>query len=116
MICFYGFFHFLKEISNLIIRYLSIYNKFVDLVLENVKEDIPEFIDTPGHFLQFLYDTNIICYIEEINRKPFFRWCYRERNSSNISPKVKSHVKYRIHYGLHKKLNIGASIREERIL
>jgi len=88
-------------------EYIKAYNIFTDFVLNN-HTDIPEFIETQDTFLQFLFDTNILCYIEELDREPFFRWCYRERSPSNISPKVKSGEKYRIHYGLHKALNVGA--------
>jgi hypothetical protein len=86
--------------------FISTYNKFTDYVLEN-HTDIPEFIETSDGFLQFLYDTNIICYIEDYEYEPFFRWCYRERSPSNISPKVKPAARYSIHYGLHKALNVG---------
>jgi hypothetical protein len=88
-------------------EYTQAYQKFTDFILNNHNE-IPEFIETQDTFLQFLFDTNILCYIEELDREPFFRWCYRERSPSNISPKVKPNEKYRIHYGLHKALNVGA--------
>lgn len=88
-------------------EYIEKYKSFEKIIL-NEADELPEFVDTPELFLQFLYDTNIICYIEEYEYQgPFFRWCYRERNSANISPKVKYNVRYRFHYGLHKKLNIG---------
>ena len=87
-------------------EYLAKYNEFLDIIFEKAK-NLPEFIDTPEMFLQFLYDTNIICYIEDIEYNNFFRWCYRERNSTNIKPKVKLGLRYRFHYGLHKILNLG---------
>ena len=74
------------------------------------KNDIkrPKFFDSSDTFLQFLFDLNIICYIEETHGKKFIRWCFRERNYSNLSPKVKSNCTYQIHYGLIKNLNLGA--------
>lgn len=60
-------------------------------------------------FLQFLYDLNVICYIEEPkDDKRYFRWCFRERNNAIISPKVKENVKYQVFYGLRKALNVGS--------
>ncbi|GBC61152.1 hypothetical protein DENIS_2112 [Desulfonema ishimotonii] len=93
-------------------QYVEAYNKFTDYVLEH-HTDIPEFIETSDSFLQFLYDTNIICYIEELEYELFFRWCYRERSPSNISPKIRPESKYRIHYGLHKALNVGNQGRKK---
>jgi hypothetical protein len=63
---------------------------------------------SPAAFLQFLYDLNIIVYIEyPENDKPYFRWCFRERSYANISPKVKEGVTYEVFYGLGKALNLG---------
>lgn len=87
--------------------YFGNYLKYSEMILEE-SDELPEFVDSAETFLQFLYDTNIICYIENDDYgKPLFRWCYRERNSTNITPKVKTGLRYRFHYGLHKKLNIG---------
>lgn len=88
-------------------EYLVTYKDFSDYVYHNFKDTIPEFVETADKFLQFLYDTNIICYIEDLETEPLFRFCYRERSISNISPKVKYGVRYRIHYGLAKELNVG---------
>jgi hypothetical protein len=94
-------------------QYLAAYKEFYDFILKSFDksskdDDVPEFVETSESFLQFLYDTNILCYIEELEHAPFFRWCYRERSPSNISPKVALKAsKYRIHYGLLKALNIG---------
>lgn len=87
--------------------YLLSYKKFTEDILAHHTE-IPEFVEDPVTFLQFLYDTNILCYIEDSDSgQPFFRWCYRERSPANISPKVKIGVRYDIHYGLMKSLNLN---------
>lgn len=87
-------------------EYLTAYKKFIDDVLEHHTE-VPEFVDNADKFLQFLYDTNILCYIEKTKfNSPAFSWCYRDRSPANISPKVKSGVRYEIHYGLLKSLNL----------
>lgn len=88
--------------------YLNAYQKFTKFVLDQ-HHNVPEFVETADRFIQFLYDSNILCYIDDTEGgEPFFRWCYRERNPSNISPKVSLEKRYRIHYGLHKALNVGA--------
>jgi hypothetical protein len=86
--------------------FVTSYNSFCDYVLEKAKE-LPEFIDSAEMFLQYLYDANIICYIESAGNSPVFRWCYRKRSISNISPKVEFGKTYRFHYGLLKALNLG---------
>jgi len=70
--------------------------------------DSPRFMSSPGVFLQFLYDLNVICYVEKpADDKPYVRWCFRERSYANISPKVKEKVNYQVFYGLSKALNVG---------
>lgn len=70
--------------------------------------EMPKFMSTAGTFLQFLYDLNVICYVERpVNDRPYVRWCFRERSYANISPKVKEKVDYQVFYGLSKALNVG---------
>jgi hypothetical protein len=86
--------------------YKKAYEQFTNYILEK-HDEVPEFVENEEKFLNFLYDINILCYIEQLETEPLFRWCYRERSPSNISPKVKLNSRYRIHYGLHKALNVG---------
>ena len=76
---------------------------------ERNKIQRPRFCETHDTFLQFLYDLNILCFIEDADgqHRPFISWCHRDRSSSNISPKVKTHRRYEIHYGITKGLNLG---------
>lgn len=68
-----------------------------------------KFMANAGTFLQFLYDLNVINYMETSgDGKRVFRFCYRERTYANISPKVKEGMTYEIFYGLQKALNVGA--------
>jgi hypothetical protein len=77
----------------------------------------PKFVQTPRAFLQFLYDLNIISYLEyPENDKPYIRWCFRERSYANISPKVKEDVTYEVFYGLHKALNVGQKLLRKKRL
>lgn len=74
--------------------------------------ELPKFMDTADEFLQFLYELNVICYIEETeDGKPFIHWCFRDRTYSNISPKIKTHKTYEIFYGMSKALNTGKRLR-----
>lgn len=109
---FLKFFEFLKGKAQFTYNnYLAAYNKYVDFLAGNsIKK--PVFVESQDRFLQFLYDLNVISFIEELeDGDKFIRWCFRERNSSNISPKVKTHQRYEIHYGLSRSLNIGKKIR-----
>jgi len=70
-------------------------------------------------FLQFLYELNVICYIEkdatnDAEQERFIRWCFRERTLSNMAPKVRVGVEYEIFYGLSKALNVGRSVKVQR--
>jgi hypothetical protein len=88
-------------------EYLTAYNEFTEYFLTHHNE-VPEFTEEPDKFLQFLYDTNVLCYIDQSEYgEPFFSWCYRDRSMFSFFPKVKLHVRYRIHYGLHKSLKVG---------
>lgn len=74
----------------------------------------PQFVDTPDRFLQFLYDMNVLSYKEVTDRGEFFRWCYRERAISNLSPQVEIGGQYVVHYGLRKALNLGRANRIDK--
>jgi hypothetical protein len=75
----------------------------------------PKFMDTGADFLQFLYDLNVISFVEETeDGDKFIRWCFRERSYSNIAPKVKLGERYEIHYGLARALNIGKRLKRPR--
>jgi hypothetical protein len=93
-------------------EYVASYKQFEEYLLANCKNNIPEFVESVDGFLQFLYDTNIICYVEDYEAEPLFRFCYRERSIANISPKVKTKERYIIHYGLAKELNVGRGKRK----
>lgn len=69
---------------------------------------VPKFMSTAEDFLQFLYELNVVCYIEKTEFKgTFIHWCFKERSHSNISPKIKLDKTYEIFYGMTKALNIG---------
>ena len=83
--------------------------------IKSISADKPKFMATPNDFLQFLFGLNVICYIEQTEEnKPFIHWCFRDRNYANISPKVKSDVKYQVFYGLAKALNVGKKFKTKQ--
>lgn len=94
-------------------RFLSAYANFMRYVGE-AKLSPPDFMGTAEEFLQFLYDQNILSYKEGTDDKPFIRWCFIERSPSNISPQVKFHSDYEIHYGLANALNTGKRINPRK--
>jgi hypothetical protein len=71
----------------------------------------PGYCTSADGFLQFLYDCNVLGYVIDTDDKPYFGWCHRERSPSNISPKVKNHVRYDIHYSIMKALDLGTNFK-----
>jgi hypothetical protein len=90
-------------------EYIEAYLDLSRFISENEMEK-PAFCETADKFLQFLYDLNILCYVEDAGDEILFRWSFRERDYSNISPKVKTHKRYEIHYGFSKALNLGKRV------
>jgi hypothetical protein len=91
-------------------EYINAYNEYI-VEINRKGHNTPKLMENYDKFLQFLFDNNIIAYFEDTSDESFMRWCFRERTYSNVSPKVKTHSRYTIHYGLHKALNIGKKIR-----
>lgn len=84
--------------------------------IQSISADRPKFMATPNDFLQFLFDLNVICYIEQTeDHKPFIHWCFKDRSYANISPKVKTGIEYQIFYGLAKALNVGKEFKKKRV-
>jgi len=105
---FLKFFSFLNGVNKFTYEdYRKAYIEFTRYVSENNLKK-PDFFETAEKFLQFLYELNIICYVEDTSEESLFRWCFRERSHSNISPKIKTHLRYEIHYGFSKALHLGA--------
>ena len=108
---FLKFFQFLNGHSRFTYNeYLDAYSAF-DIFIHDGGHQRPAFCDAPDGFLQFLYELNVLSYIVETDNEPFFGWCFRERTPSNIAPKVRTHVRYEIHYGLMKALDLGRHLR-----
>lgn len=95
--------------------YISAFAKLKEHI-KSISAGVPRFMATPNDFLQFLFDLNVICYIEHTeDNKPFIHWCFRDRSYANISPKVKTGVEYQVFYGLAKALNVGKAFKKKRV-
>lgn len=132
---FVQFFAFLKgKASFSYEQYLSAYQNFEAFMDRNDLRK-PHFFENADSFLQLLYELNVICYKERVenssdidfewdstldwdtksardvnkgsNHEVFISWCFRERSFAKLSPKVKTHVRYSVHFGLAKALNLG---------
>jgi len=88
-------------------EYLDTHSKLVTHI-KSTSQNTPNFMETPNMFLQFLYETNVISYVEDVEgHKPLIHWSFRDRSFSNFSPKVKEGVRYEIFYGLARAVNTG---------
>lgn len=108
---------FLQFFSHLRGKKKFSYDEFIDAFTDFIADctggskPLPQFFESADGFLQFLYEQNVVCYIERDDEdersEQFIRWCFRERTPSNLAPKVRTHVEYEIFYGLTKALNVG---------
>lgn len=105
---FLQFFDFLKGKTRFdYTDYLSAHQNFIR-DLQGRKRELPSFIETADGFLQFLYELNVICYIETLESgKNFIHWSFRERSLGKMAPKILTHCRYEVHYGIVPALNIG---------
>lgn len=88
-------------------EYLNTHTSLINHI-ESTERKTPNFMETPNMFLQFLYETNVICFVVDVEaHKPMIHWSFRDRSYSNFSPKVKEGVRYEIFYGLAKAVNTG---------
>ncbi|NOI60413.1 P-loop ATPase, Sll1717 family [Vibrio coralliilyticus] len=88
-------------------EYLDYHESLISYI-NTTGRPIPNFMDSANQFLQFLYELNVICYVEDVDgHKPMIHWCFRDKSFSNFSPKVKEGVRYEIFYGLTRAVNAG---------
>ncbi|WP_432845688.1 P-loop ATPase, Sll1717 family, partial [Treponema denticola] len=91
--------------------YKTIFERYVQENKEKLKNMHTVFSSEDG-FLQLLYETNVICYIDRSEKEPFYRFCYRQRSQAKMYPEIKKQKgqEYSVHYGLQKVLNLGSEI------
>lgn len=94
--------------------YIAAFNTLQTYIVSTSAQS-PKFMATANDFLQFLFDLNVICYIEKTaDNKSFIHWCFKDRSYANISPKIKTDVDYQIFYGLAKALNVGKEFKQRK--
>jgi cold shock CspA family protein len=96
-------------------QFIESFNEFI-VECQRSNKILPQFFESADVFLQFLYEQNVICYMEHDvsdngDSDRFIRWCFRERTLSNMAPKIRANVNYEIFYGLSKALNVGRQVR-----
>ena len=95
-------------------QYLEAFDAHAEF-MKGTEVSTPNFMATPDEFLQFIYELNVICYIERTESEDaFIHWCFVDRNYSNISPKIKTEKEYEIFYGMSKALNTGKRFKGKR--
>lgn len=88
-------------------EYNLYFNTLIDY-LNSIKAEKPQFMNSANEFLQFLFDLNVISYIENTSdENKHIHWCFKDRDYANISPKIKIGLNYQVFYGLTKSLNLG---------
>lgn len=96
-------------------EYIQAYENFADYVERNNIE-VPIFFESSDKFLQFIFQLNIICYIDKtIENEDMYHWCFRERSYANLNPKIKYGVTYKLHYGFNKVFNVGKPVQRRAI-
>ena len=112
---------FIKFFTYLNGNYRFSYEEFCD-AFGSMKKDIstssvspPKFMSSTNDFLQFLFELNVVCSIEDAEKsdKSVVRWCFRERTQSNLFPKIRIGARsYEIFYGLRKALQVDIAIKQ----
>lgn len=88
-------------------EYLKTHEYLLNFI-KTTEKNIPNFMDTANGFLQFLYELNVICFVEDVeDHKPLIHWSFMDRSFANFSPKVKENVRYEIFYGLTRAVKTG---------
>lgn len=108
---FLKFFQFLHGKSQFTYdEFLAAYSEFGDYTSRNGYA-MPSYARTPDSLLQFLYDLSVLCWVSETDDEKFFGYCFRERTPANLAPKVRTGVRYEMHPGIRKALDIGKPFR-----
>ena len=81
-------------------------------LIESKAVTIRELKGSPEEFMQFLYSLNIIGYLEpEEFGGNFVHYCFRDRTTVKLRPKVRLGLSYQIHPGLQRALLVGGASR-----
>lgn len=94
-------------------EYEQLFPKVIEYV-DSLGKNKPQFMANQNEFLQFLFDLNIISFVERTTEgENHIHWCFKDREYGNISPQIKigAGVRYQVFYGLAKALNLGSSFK-----
>lgn len=107
------FFDFMKgRVQFTYNEYCSYFDTYIKKAIDLESEAIFDSLCDKDAFLQLLFDMNFICYIDyDYYDKPYYKFSYREKSFSNLHPKVKLDVNYKIHPAIARGLNVGRSYR-----
>lgn len=84
------------------------FQSFLDDTIRKRITDVPDIFDDSDSLLQFLFELNIVGYIENsFNGVPLTRFYYREKNMINLNPEIRLKSRYQFHLGFAKGLSIG---------
>ena len=73
---------------------------------------IKELKSSAEEFLQFIYSLNMIGYLEPDGRGGnFVHYCFRDRTTAKLRPKVRFGLRYQVHAGLQRALLVGGQNR-----
>jgi hypothetical protein len=110
-----GFFKFLKGKSHFSwTTFKSAYEAFRAFNADKALT-LEQLTQGPEEFLQFLYSMNVVGYDEKADHGPgnFVHWCFRDRTTVSLSPKIPAGMDvgkpYSVHPGLARALHLGAS-------
>lgn len=80
--------------------------------LKDKQITIRELQSSPEEFLQFIYSLNMIGYLEPDGRGGnFLHYCFRDRTTAKLRPKVRVGLQYQVHAGLQRALLVGGQNR-----
>jgi hypothetical protein len=103
-----GFFRYMGGRSSFTWKvFAERYNAYLNTV-DKGKLTIKQLTEGPEQFLQLLYSLNVIGYAELTRSGDrFIHYCFRDRSTVVLNPKVVVGVEYRTHAGLARALEVG---------
>lgn len=107
------FFNFIKGRSQFTYdEYCSYFDAYAKKAIELESDAISDFLLDKDVFLQLLYDMNFICYVDyDYYNNPYYKYSYREKSFSNLHPKIKLNINYKIHTAIARGLNVGRTYK-----
>ena len=88
-------------------EFLDKYRPYQEMISRDDRNLIERLSEGPEAFLQLLYELNLVGYREYSGGNVFTHWCFRDRTTISLSPKVRYGVDYRVHPGLVRALDLG---------